>query len=185
MSVTGTFGRRASRLVIAAFAVSMAMFGATASDAAEVSIVALGASNTAGKGVSPDQAFPAQLEAMLRAKGYDAHVANAGVNGDTTSGMLGRLNSSVPDGTQIAIVGVNNPDNDIRAGQGAQHAANAAAIVSQLRARHIKVILQPRMNVPRQADGVHFTPEGHRMVAARLLPMVIAAIGKPRAASAR
>jgi acyl-CoA thioesterase-1 len=169
----------------AALVVSMAMLGAAASNAAEISIVALGASNTAGKGVGPDQAFPAQLEAMLRAKGYDARVTNAGVSGDTTSGMLRRLNSSVPDGTQIVIVGVNNPANDIRGGEGSQHAANAGAIVSQLRARHIKVIVQPRMDVPRQADGVHFTPEGHRMVAARLLPMVIAAIGKPRAANSR
>lgn len=184
MSIAGMFGRRINRLVFAGLAAGMAMLGSTTSDAAEVNIVALGASNTAGKGVGSDQAFPAQLEAMLRAKGYDARVTNAGVSGDTTSGMLGRLNSSVPDGTQIAIVGVNNPGNDIRAGEGAQHAANAGAIVSQLRARHIKVIMQPSMNVPRQADGVHFSPEGHRMVAARLLPMVIAAIGKPRAANA-
>jgi acyl-CoA thioesterase-1 len=183
MSVAGAL-RRVNKLAIAGLALGMAMLGTTPSNAAEVSIVALGASNTAGKGVSPDQAFPAQLEAMLRAKGFDVRVTNAGVSGDTTSGMLGRLNSSVPDGTQIAIVGLNNPANDIRAGEGARHAANAGAIVGQLRARHIKVIVQPRMDVPRQADGVHFTPEGHRMVAARLLPMVIAAIGKPRAADA-
>ena len=184
MNLAGVSGR-VRKLVLAGFVVTVAIFGATTSDAAEIRIVALGASNTAGKGVSPDQAFPAQLEAMLRAKGYDAHVTNAGVSGDTTSGMLGRLNSSVPDGTQIAIVGLNNAANDIRAGEGSQHTANAGAIVSQLRARHVKVIVQPRMNVPRQADGVHFTPEGHRMVAARLLPMVIAAIGSPRAAHAR
>src|SRR5579871_2026863 len=114
MRVTRTFARRVNKVVIAAFAVGMAMLGSTALNAAEISIVALGASNTAGKGVSPDQAFPAQLEAMLRAKGYDARVTNAGVSGNTTSGMLGRLNSSVPDGTQIAIVGLNNPANDIR-----------------------------------------------------------------------
>ena len=154
----------------------------TRSEASTLNIVALGASNTAGKGVGYDQAFPAQLEAMLRAKGYDAHVTNAGVNGATTSEMLARLNSSVPDGTQIAIVGLNNSANDIKAGEGAQHAANAAAIVNQLRARHIKVIVMPRMSVARQSDGVHFTPEGHSMVAARLLPMVVAAIGSSHAA---
>jgi acyl-CoA thioesterase-1 len=31
-------------------------------------VVALGASNTAGKGTAPSQAFPAQLQAMLRAR---------------------------------------------------------------------------------------------------------------------
>jgi acyl-CoA thioesterase I len=90
---------RASWLAIIVFATAMMVLGGVPSAASTVNIVALGASNTAGKGVGSDQAFPAQLEAMLRAKGYDAHVTNAGVNGDTTSGMLGRLNTSVPDGT--------------------------------------------------------------------------------------
>ena len=56
-----------------------------------MNIVALGASNTAGWGVGSRNAYPAQLEAMLRSRGYDAHVANAGVSFDTTSGMLGRV----------------------------------------------------------------------------------------------
>ncbi len=38
--------------------------------AASISIVALGASNTNGKGVGSGQAWPAVLESMLRAKGY-------------------------------------------------------------------------------------------------------------------
>src|SRR5919112_5342516 len=75
-----------------------------ATKAAPVLITALGASNTAGKGVSPGQAFPAQLEAMLRGRGYDVQVINAGVNGDTPQGMLARLSSSVPAGTRIVIL---------------------------------------------------------------------------------
>ena len=74
-------------------------------EAASINIVALGASQTAGRvigkhsgGVSPDEAFLAQLQSMLRARGYDAQVTNAGVPGDTTDGMLLRLDSSVPDG---------------------------------------------------------------------------------------
>ena len=59
--------------------------------AAPVHIVALGASNTAGKGVGTRAAWPAQLEAMLKAKGYDVRVDNAGVSGDDTSRMLGRI----------------------------------------------------------------------------------------------
>ena len=50
----------------------LALFGAilllgTAAEAA--TIVALGASNTYGKGVARNQAYPAQLEAILRARG--------------------------------------------------------------------------------------------------------------------
>jgi acyl-CoA thioesterase-1 len=67
-------------------------------------IVALGASNTQGKGVSPSEAWPARLEAMLQAKGRSVHVTNAGISGDTTGGELARLDSSVPDGTRIVIL---------------------------------------------------------------------------------
>src|ERR1035437_10375638 len=41
---------------------------------AHAQIVALGASNVAGGGVSGSEAFPAQLERMLAAKGYNVHV---------------------------------------------------------------------------------------------------------------
>ena len=58
---------------------------------ADAQVVCLGASNTAGKGVSQQEAYPAQLEIMLRARHYDGGVANAGVSGDTTWGMLNRL----------------------------------------------------------------------------------------------
>src|ERR1700730_10492515 len=84
---------------------------AVGAEAASINIVALGASGTAGRGqgrhsggVSPEEAFPAQLESMLRARGYDAHVTNAGVAGYTTDGMLARLDSSVPDGTRLVIL---------------------------------------------------------------------------------
>ena len=54
--------------VIGALAAAACLWN-TSAGAETTRIVALGASNTAGKGVSRDQAFPAQLEAMLRAKG--------------------------------------------------------------------------------------------------------------------
>jgi acyl-CoA thioesterase-1 len=75
---------------------------ATAADAA--TIVALGASNTYGKGVARNQAYPAQLEAILQAKGSSVDVVNAGINGDTTEGMLARLNQAVPNGTRAVIL---------------------------------------------------------------------------------
>lgn len=53
---------------------------------ANAQIVALGASNVAGKGVDSSEAYPAQLERLLAARGYHVHVANAGVSGDTNLG---------------------------------------------------------------------------------------------------
>ena len=65
--------------------------------ASAATVVALGASNTYGKGVARNQAFPAQLEAILRAKGLNCHVVNAGISGDTTRGLRTRLQGDVLD----------------------------------------------------------------------------------------
>jgi acyl-CoA thioesterase-1 len=157
-------------------------------EAQPIAIVALGASNTYGKGrgqhpggVEPARAYPAQLQAMLKAKGYDVRVVNAGVAGDTTSGMLARLNAAVPNGTQIVILQPGG--NDARRGVGAgQRDANIAEIRRRLQARGIKVILLERIRAltpptSRHPDGQHFDAQGHAAVAAHLLPQVIAAIG--------
>jgi acyl-CoA thioesterase I len=148
--------------------------------AAEINIVALGASNTYGKGVARAEAFPAQLEAMLKAKGLDASVSNAGINGDTTAGMLDRLAAATPAGTQIVILQPGG--NDRRQGLGENRAAAIAAILDRLQGRNIQVIMLDRMLAGMwrhmQPDGEHLTPEGYRLIAERLLPQVIEAIGR-------
>lgn len=178
--IRGGSGYTPRKIMIFIAAMAAVLSFGQASKAATTNIVSLGASNTAGKGVGTQQSFTGQLEAVLRAKGYDVNIANAGVNGDTSAGMLARLGSAVPDGTQIVILGANNASNDNKNGTGGQRAANVSAILSQLRARHIKVIMVPKLNAPRQADGEHFSVEGHTKMAAALLPLVIAAIGRRR-----
>lgn len=157
-----------------------------AADAASVNIVALGASNTFGHGrgrtnggVPPSQAWPAQLEAMLRAKGLDAHVTNAGIPGDTTGGMLARLDRAVPQGTQLVILQPGG--NDARRGQGGERAGNIAEIRRRLAARHIKVIMIGKIGQiappgTRDPDGMHFNARGHAAIARSLVPRVLAAV---------
>jgi acyl-CoA thioesterase-1 len=141
--------------------------------AATVQIVALGSSNTIGKGVGEAAAWPAQLEAMLRAKGHDVRVHNAGISGEDTSRLLHRVDSSVPDGTRLVILD-KAADNDRK--RGINTAANVSAISSRLGARHIKLFVIPGMHGwgghQLQADGIHLTVAGHRAVAARLVPVV-------------
>src|SRR5262245_7392791 len=76
------------RIVCAASVARLLLLGSSfipaAADAA--TIVALGASNTFGKGVARNQAYPAQLEAILRARGHDVRVLKPGINGDTKRG---------------------------------------------------------------------------------------------------
>jgi acyl-CoA thioesterase-1 len=170
------------------WAAAFLLASAPGANAAVLNIVALGASNTAGMGkgnhpggVPRSQAFPAQLEALLRAKGIDAHVRNAGVAGDTTGGMLRRMDSAVPNGTHIVILQIGG--NDARQGVGGDVAANTAQITSKLAARGIKVILlnRPSTFAPastRDPDGEHYNAQGHAAIAAGLLPQVIAAAGK-------
>lgn len=41
---------------------------------------------------------------MLKAKGYNVHVKNAGKPGDTPWGLLHRLDPAVPSGTKIVLL---------------------------------------------------------------------------------
>jgi lysophospholipase L1-like esterase len=77
---------------------------------AEIRIVALGDSGIYGQGVGRNETYPAKLDRALKARGHDVSVVNAGSNGDTTQGVLNRLDSAVPQGTQIVVlsVGVND-----------------------------------------------------------------------------
>lgn len=167
--------RRPARLFLAA---SFALL--VCSGLAQAQIVALGASNTAGRGVGLAGAYPARLEALLRAKGYSSRVENAGISGDTTSGMLSRLDSAVPPGTRIVILDMGGGYfNNVRLGiSREQGQADTAAIMSRLRARGIRVISMSAAGLPRGPDGIHLSLEGQASVAARLLPQVISALGR-------
>ena len=173
------------RKIATSLAVLAVVASAWSASAAPLNVVALGASNTSGSGqgrhpggVARDQAYPAQLEALLRARGIDAHVRNAGVSGDTTAAMLKRVDAAVPNDTQIVIL---QPGaNDRRHGLG-DASANVAAMTSRLAARGIKVVLLDKLDAPastRDPDGQHFNAQGHAAIAATLLPLVIAAAVK-------
>jgi acyl-CoA thioesterase-1 len=148
-------------------------------DTAQAQIVAIGASNVAGRGVSSSDAWPAQLEGMLAAKGRKVHVTNAGISGDTNAGMLARLDSAVPQGTKVVLLDRRGGGwNARRRGMGDQN-AELAAIEARLRGRGIRIIpmwWNAALRQYLQPDGIHFTVEGHRLVAASMLPSVMGAV---------
>ena len=121
--------------------------GAWAAADRPVKIVVLGDSLSAGLGLPADAAFPARLAQALNAKGIAVSVANAGVSGDTASGGLGRLDWSVPDGTDAVIVELGA--NDALRGIDPKLTKTALdTILNKLKERHIAVLLAG-MEAPR------------------------------------
>ena len=162
-------------------------------------VVVIGDSNIEGKGVSTGDAYPAQLERALRAKGFDVSVTNAGRNGDTTFGVLARLDSSVPDGTALAIVSVGINDIILHHQSPEETRGRVQQIVQRLRARGINTILLPTgkkfqgsiaENPSYHVEGGtgpapgttewHLNPQGYAVIVANTLPQVIAALGKAK-----
>ena len=154
-------------------ALLLALFGVAVASSAHAQIVVLGASSTAGYGVGAAAAFPAQLEALLRAKGRPMSVSAAGVSGDTTAGMLARLSGAVPPGTRIVVLQIAGNDG-VRRMSASAAAANRAEIRRRLHARGIRTIeadgyvMAALRAGRRQPDGIHMTAEGHRRVAEQL-----------------
>jgi acyl-CoA thioesterase I len=112
-----------------------------------VKIVALGDSLTAGLGLGTTDAFPAKLQRALTAKGLKVEIINAGVSGDTAAGGLARLDWSVPDGTDAAIVELGAND-ALRGLEPKVTAAALGSILARLKERRIPVLLAG-MRAPR------------------------------------
>ena len=114
--------------------------GLAAATDGPVKIVVLGDSLSAGLGLPAEAAFPAKLAVALKAKGIAVTVANAGVSGDTASSGLGRLDWSVPEGTEAVILELGAND----ALRGLDPKLTKAALdttLSKLKERRIAVLL--------------------------------------------
>jgi lysophospholipase L1-like esterase len=66
-------------------------------------IFALGTSNTNSKGVERSKSFTVQLEALLKAEGFDVHVINGGEDGDKPVWMMHRLKSGINENTRLVL----------------------------------------------------------------------------------
>jgi acyl-CoA thioesterase I len=165
--------RRIAWITLAASVAFFAMMGGGSAQ-----VVALGASATAGYGLPPSESFPAQLQAMLQARGSATRVINAGVSGETTAQILARVNSSVPEGTKIVILSIFMLNDRNRGVSPAAHQANVASIRRQLSARGIRIIDATGLITSAaragmlQGDRIHLTADGNRRVAAGLMASV-------------
>ncbi len=109
----------------------------------------------------------------------NVRVVNAGINGDTTGGMLRRMDRATPKGTDVVIIQPGG--NDARKGSAGDRAANISEMKSRLSARGIKVIVMENSafrGLPKQPDGQHMTPQGYRMLAESVASEVAGAVGR-------
>jgi acyl-CoA thioesterase-1 len=180
----------------------------------EGTIAAVGDSLTAGLGVNEEEAYPARLERKLRETGHQWRVINAGISGETSSGVLSRmawvlklkpdiviLETGANDGLRGIDPKVTERNIDeavhvlkknrvivILAGMrmvsnlGREYTSAFASIYPGVAAKH-GLILVPfflkdvagnaSLN---QADGIHPTAEGYRIVTETVFPYVLKAI---------
>jgi acyl-CoA thioesterase-1 len=183
---------------------------AAAADRPAPLVLFLGDSLTAGLGLAQENAFPAQLSALLAAEGRPVHVVNAGVSGDTSSGGLRRLPWVLQQRPDVVVVALGANDGlrgtpvetteaNLRAILEGVERAGARPLLVGMRlppnygpdyvipfedlyprlSRELGVPLVPFLlegvgGVPslNQDDGVHPTAEGHRRIAAVVLPQL-------------
>jgi acyl-CoA thioesterase-1 len=181
--------------------VAAALLAASAAQARTVQIVAFGDSATAGYLVPHKDAYPAQLQAALRAKHHDVEVRNEGVNGETTLGALRRFDAAIAPGTDIVLIELGTNDLRMHVPRRTME-ERLAEIIRSLHARHIQVLViglgsldlsavarannvaYQQWKLPpgkyRAGDGAHFNAQGYAIVVKQTLPAIEALIARVR-----
>ena len=181
-------------------------------------IVAFGNSLTAGLGVAVQDAYPAQLQRLLDAKGLRYRVINAGVSGDTTAGGLRRVDWVLKSRPQIIILELGANDG-LRGLSLQQTKTNLERIIQQCRGAQVTVVLAGMKLPPNygaeytngfesiypalareyrltlipfflegvagssalnQADGIHPTSEGYRIIVEKIFNTVKPLLGRQK-----
>lgn len=182
-------------------------------------ILFLGNSLTAGYGLTPEEAFPALIQAKLDTAGYHFHVVNAGISGETSAGGVRRIGWLLQN--PVAILVLELGANDALRGQDLRATrTNLQTIIDHTRghdpatkiiiagmqappnlgtsytgefrqlfidlarendAALIPFLLEGVGGIPalNQADGIHPTAEGHRIIAENVWQVLTTVLGRP------
>ncbi|MGZ5921389.1 MAG: arylesterase [Rhizomicrobium sp.] len=135
--MTSRFKFLLSTVLAVSLLASAAYFGSA--EARPIKILAMGTSLTQGYGLPPGTEFTTQLQAALKAQGIDAEIVNAGVSGDTSSGGLSRLDWSLADHPDAAILELGSNDM-LRGVPPKVTEKNLRAILSTLQKDHVPVL---------------------------------------------
>ncbi len=114
-----------------------------------IEILAIGDSQTNGKGIPQSSAYPAQLETILRSDGYDVVVINAGIDGQKFYEIYNRMTSrEVNERTKIVIL--QGGGNDTNTSSAIEYEEKSlawlqdhhlpAVLISSKRVKHLKML---------------------------------------------
>lgn len=183
----------------------LALFFLAATPVFGGTILFLGDSLTAGRGVEESQAFPALIQEKIREKNLPFDVVNAGVSGDTSAGGLSRLDWLLQRPIDVLVLELGANDG-LRGLPVAAMKQNLQSIIDRVKAKNPQVkIVIAGMQIPpnyganyaadfraafaelaeknhaalipfllegvgghldlNQADHIHPTPAGHKIVA--------------------
>lgn len=121
-------------------------------------IVAFGDSLTAGLGLTAAESYPALLQKMLDADGYQYEVVNAGISGDTSAGGLRRIDWALEGDVRFLILELGA--NDLLRGQPvSEMKSNLSRIIERAKSRNVEVLLTG-MYAPTNS-GVEYQQEIH------------------------
>lgn len=121
-------------------------------------IVAFGDSLTAGLGLTAAESYPALLQKMLDADGYQYEVVNAGISGDTSAGGLRRIDWALEGDVRFLILELGA--NDLLRGQPVTEMKNnLSRIIERAKSRNVEVLLTG-MYAP-TSSGVEYQREIH------------------------
>lgn len=124
--------------------------------AAPLVLLCYGDSLTAGYGLPAGQSYPDRLGELLRAKGRDVRIVNAGVSGDTSAGGLARLDWTLGERPDAAILCLGA--NDALRGLSVERMeANLDAMLARFAQARIPVLLAG-MKAPRNLGPAYATP---------------------------
>lgn len=115
--------------------------------AAPPRLLVLGDSLTAGYGLAHDDGFEAVLANALAAHGHPVSIVDGAVSGDTTAGGRARLDWTLSGGADAALVELGANDG-LRGLDPKDMEANLGAILDQLAAKHIPVLLTGMYALP-------------------------------------
>lgn len=145
MSMNAPYGalRRAANALL----LTCLIFLGAAAQVRPIRVLVLGDSLTAGFGLPHSEGFQAQMQAALRARGYDVQFIDAAVSGDTSAGGRARLDWALADGADAALVELGANDG-LRGLPPSRMEENLTAILDRLQRDHIPVLLTGMLAPP-------------------------------------